>query len=76
MFDEIDEGTAIFKVSGNPPNSKGSHFVDNDGIPSDHYLFLTEEASKILKRVAPLSAEMPKSKKTLKPDNQSLFIYF
>ncbi len=59
MFDEIDEGTAIFKVSDNPPNSKDAHFIDNDGMPSDHYLFLTGQAAKMLKKEIPLQEEMP-----------------
>ena len=59
MFDEIDEGTAIFKVSDNPPNSEDAHFIDNDGMPSDHYLFLTGEAAKILRKEKPVSYVMP-----------------
>ena len=38
MCGEIDEGIAIFKVSDTPPNSDKAHFIDNDGMPSDHYL--------------------------------------
>lgn len=60
MFDEIDEGTAIFKVSDNPPNSEVAHFIDNDGMPSDHYLWLTGQAGKILRKEQTNSFEMPK----------------
>nr|MDA3823890.1 glycoside hydrolase family 71/99-like protein [Bacteroidales bacterium] len=59
MFDEIDEGTAIFKVSDNPPNSEKAHFIDNDGAPSDQYLFLTGEAGKMLRKERTTSYEMP-----------------
>jgi len=59
MFDEIDEGTAIMKVSDNPPNTNGAHFVDNDGMPSDHYLFLTGELAKILRSEKPVNLKMP-----------------
>jgi hypothetical protein len=60
MFDEIDEGTAIFKVSDNPPNSENAHFIDNDGVPSDQYLWLTGQAAKMLRKEIPMSKEMPK----------------
>lgn len=59
MFDEIDEGTAIIKVSDNPPNSNDAHFVDNDGMPSDHYLFLTGKAGQMLRKEIPLAEKMP-----------------
>ncbi|MCU0377027.1 MAG: glycoside hydrolase family 71/99-like protein [Bacteroidales bacterium] len=59
MFDEIDEGTAIFKVSDIPPNSEKAHFVGNDGMPSDHYLWLTGQGAKMLRKEIPLSLEMP-----------------
>lgn len=62
MFDEVNEGTAIFKVSNNPPVSNVAKFVDNDGQPSDHYLWLTGEASKMLKGQKPLSFKMPERK--------------
>ena len=62
MFDEIDEGTAIMKVSDNPPNSKEAHFVDNDGMPSDHYLWLTGQAAKMLRKEIPFSIYMPQRK--------------
>lgn len=59
MFDEIDEGTAIFKISDNPPNSEKAHFVDNDGKPSDTYLWLTGQGAKMLRNEIPLQMEMP-----------------
>jgi hypothetical protein len=50
MFDEIDEGTAIFKCTNNiPVNNGGAQFVDYEGMPSDYYLWLTGTASKLLK---------------------------
>jgi hypothetical protein len=66
MFDEIDEGTAIFKVSDTPPNSDKAHFVDNDGMPSDHYLWLTGLGSKMLRKEIPLNLEMPERGKAIK----------
>ena len=48
MFDEIDEGTAIFKCSNNPPVG-ASKFLNYEGLKSDHYLWLTGEMKKMLK---------------------------
>jgi hypothetical protein len=59
MFDEVNEGTAIFKISDNPPVSEIAKFVGNDGKPSDHYLWLTGEASKMLRKEKPLSMGIP-----------------
>jgi hypothetical protein len=59
MFDEVNEGTAIFKVSDHPPVSNVAKFVDLEGMPSDHYLWLTGEASKILKNKKPLHFQLP-----------------
>lgn len=59
MFDEVNEGTAIFKCSDNPPVSDIAKFINMDGKPSDHYLWLTGEASKMLKNEKPLSLTMP-----------------
>lgn len=50
MFDEVDEGTAIFKVSNNPP--KDLHFVGLEGLPSDTYLKLTGEGTKLIHQIA------------------------
>jgi len=46
MFDEVDEGTAIFKVSNTPPTQ--AVFVTYDGMPADWYLRLTAEGTKVL----------------------------
>lgn len=59
MFDEVNEGTAIFKVSDNPPVSDWAKFIDNDGMPSDHYLWLSGEAARMLRAEKPLSLSMP-----------------
>jgi len=47
MFDEVDEGTAIFKVSNNPP--RPGRFLTYDGLPSDWYLRLTGEGAKLIR---------------------------
>jgi hypothetical protein len=47
MFDEVDEGTAIFKVTNAPPTP--GHFTTLDGLPSDWYLRLTGEGSKLIR---------------------------
>ena len=60
MFDEVNEGTAIFKCTDNVPVSNDALFADMDGKPSDHYLWLTGQASKILKKEKPLTFQMPK----------------
>jgi hypothetical protein len=59
MFDEVNEGTAIFKVSDNPPVSSVAKFVDMEGLPSDYYLRLTGEAAKMLRKEKPLSLKIP-----------------
>ncbi len=49
MFDEVDEATAIFKVSNAPPTQ--AHFDTYEGLPSDAYLRLTGEGAKLLRGV-------------------------
>jgi len=58
MFDEIDEGTAIYKVTNNPPVGK-SAFVTYEGQPSDFYLKLVDEAGKWMHGKKGYSAELP-----------------
>ena len=57
MFDEVDEGTAIFKVTNNPPSS--AHFVGYEGLPSDWYLRLVGEGTRMLRGVRPPSINIP-----------------
>jgi hypothetical protein len=47
MFDEVDEGTAIFKASNRPPPQ--AHFETYEDLPSDWYLRLTGEGSKLIR---------------------------
>lgn len=47
MFDEVDKGTAIFKVTNEPP-APGA-FATYEGLPSDWYLRLTGEGAKLLR---------------------------
>jgi len=60
MFDEVNEGTAIFKCSNTPPVSNVAKFIDMDGKPSDYYLILTGEAGKMLRKEKPLTFTIPK----------------
>jgi hypothetical protein len=48
MFDEMDEGTAIFKCGGDPPVG-ASRFLSLEGLPSDHYLWLTGMGARLLR---------------------------
>jgi len=50
MFDEVDEGTAIYKVTNDPPDGEGkSQFVTYEGLPSDFYLQLVGQAGRLLR---------------------------
>ncbi len=59
MFDEVNEGTAIFKCSDNPPVGEVAQFITMDGKPSDHYLWLTGQAGKMLRKEIPFMGKMP-----------------
>ena len=54
MFDEVDEGTAIFKCTNDPPVGEGVSFLTYEGLPSDHYLKLTAKGAKLLRGELPL----------------------
>ncbi len=49
MFDEVDEGTAIFKCTNHPPSGNGASFLTLEGLASDHYLRLAGKAGKLIR---------------------------
>jgi hypothetical protein len=58
MFDELDEGTAIFKTTSNAPvGAEG--FVVEPHIKPDHYLRLTGLIGKALRKEIPATLELP-----------------
>jgi hypothetical protein len=58
MFDEVDEGTAIFKCTNKPPGGPNP-FLTYEGLPSDHYLRLTGEGARLLRGERPVSNPAP-----------------
>ena len=59
MFDEIDEGTAIFKISGNPPVGASPFVRLEEGVPADYYLRLTGKAGAAIRKEIPLTQTPP-----------------
>jgi hypothetical protein len=59
MFDVVDEGTAIFKCTNQPPLIDGDAFLSYEGLPSDYYLRLTGMAGKVLRGELSPSDEAP-----------------
>ncbi len=57
MFDEVDEGTAIFKVTNSPPTQ--AHFVGYEEMPADWYLRLVREGAKMVNGTIADTAEIP-----------------
>ncbi|MBL9133678.1 MAG: xylosidase/arabinosidase, partial [Verrucomicrobiaceae bacterium] len=62
MFDELDEGTAIFKTASKVPEGTLG-FVTEPELPSDHYLWLTGQIGCALRKQVPLTKELPKRAK-------------
>src|SRR5260221_13289229 len=58
MFDEVDEGTAIFKCANNVPVGENSKFITFDGLPSDYYLKMVGASAKLI-RGESLTEAMP-----------------
>ncbi len=59
MFDELDEGTAIFKTASKVPvGTRG--FVTEPELPTDHYLWLTGQIGRALRRELPLEESPPR----------------
>jgi hypothetical protein len=59
MFDEVDEGTAIFKCSNEVPAAGRNKFLTYEGLPSDYYLRLTGEGAKLLRGELPVTDALP-----------------
>ncbi len=64
MFDEVDEGTAMFKMAPTPAQLpvQGSFVplnVDGYALPSDWYLQLAGEATKMLRGEIPVTSTVP-----------------
>jgi hypothetical protein len=57
MFDELDEGTQILKVTNTPPTQ--AHFLTYEGLPSDWYLRLVGRGEQMLRQKQPIPAEIP-----------------
>jgi hypothetical protein len=57
MFDEVDEGTAIYKVTDQPPVQ--GHFVTYGKMPSNWYLRLVGDATARLHEHHPIPATIP-----------------
>ena len=58
MFDELDEGTHIFKSTNAPPVG-GSRFRTFGDLPSDHYLWLVGEATRRVRGNLPFTSKLP-----------------
>jgi len=54
MFDEVDEGTAIFKCSNEVPSAQESKFLTLEGLPSDSYLRLVGCGARLLQGSMPI----------------------
>ncbi len=58
MFDELDEGTAIFKPRSDPPQRE-SLFVAEQDVAGDHYLWLTGMAGQLLRGTLKAEGDAP-----------------
>ncbi|HTB85148.1 MAG TPA: glycoside hydrolase family 71/99-like protein [Candidatus Sulfotelmatobacter sp.] len=59
MFDEVDEGTAIFKCVNDVPASQQSKFLTFEGLPSDYYLKMVGQGAKMLRGEILLPSQIP-----------------
>jgi hypothetical protein len=59
MFDEVDEATAIFKCTNQPPVGPGVSFLTYEGLPTDHYLRLTGLATRVIRGDLAVTTEPP-----------------
>jgi hypothetical protein len=58
MFDEMDEATAIFKCTSDPPVGE-SPFVTYGDLPSDHYLWLAGQGARLMRGESAASENLP-----------------
>lgn len=58
MFDEMDEGTAIFKCTNDPPVGE-SPFLTYKGLPTDHYLWLVGRITEMFRSESKPEFEIP-----------------
>lgn len=58
MFDELDEGTQIFKVTNNPPVGE-SRFLTYEPHAPDYYLRVTEAIAEMFRGDRPVTEELP-----------------
>ena len=73
MFDEVDESSAIFKVTNDPPPPSGNiEFLTLQGLASDEYLWLVGEGTKMLRGQIPMDPTRPVTalKRMIINDNQ------
>jgi glycoprotein endo-alpha-1,2-mannosidase len=59
MFDEIDEGTAIFKCAQDVPVGESRFVPYEKEIKPDWYMWLAGQAAGMLKRQIPFQADIP-----------------
>jgi hypothetical protein len=57
MFDEVDEGTAIYKITNSPPVQRS--YVTYEDYPSDWYMRLAHEGCRMLRGEIPLTTTIP-----------------
>jgi hypothetical protein len=58
-FDDMNEGTAIFKCATQPP---AGFIVWDEKLGNDHYLYLSGQAAKMLRGKIPFTSIMPERK--------------
>jgi hypothetical protein len=59
MFDEVDEGTAIFKCANDVPVADNTKFLTYEGLPGDFYLRLAGNGAKLLRGELPITDTVP-----------------
>jgi hypothetical protein len=62
MFDEVDEGTAIFKCTNDVPTGDDVKFLTYEGLPGDFYLRLTGDGAKMLRGELSVMEAVPTAK--------------